>query len=707
MRWAAITSRYSRYRTLLPIGLSHSYLSRVLAATNPMKTSFLIATAILVLLAACGSDASEPTPQLTTSGRPTSVAPTPTALPSGSTPTITPQEANPASTPGQVQSASGDSSGVDPLQSAGVEPQVPGPVTSFPDPPERDLYQIAAALIPGVGPINRVVNPEPVSYEAGRLDTFWLVDLNGLERYQSTFELRLVTPHAYWYVEEGQSISQDDLEESAAKFESTVYPRVTAAFGNEWVPGVDNDAHLNVLNARLTGVGGYFSSGDEYPQSVKPNSNQREVIYINTGSIPVSSQTYTEVLAHELQHAVHWNADASEESWVNEGLAELAIAISGEESASIGRFLRSGPTSLVNWPLSVVASTGSYGSASLFMHYLTEHYGGRDDLRPLVSQDADGIAGINDFLREGGYGVDFEDVFRDWAVANFLDEDEGLYGYGDIDVQVSEFSDLKPGSVLESEIPQYATEYVELESLDGPATVSFQGTTEAALLPVDVGPSGCWWSNSGDSIDSTLSRLVDLRTAGAATLNYQVWFNLEEGWDYAYLEVSTDGGDTWSIIETPNTFPDDHVGNPIGNAFGPGYTGESPDWLQESVSLGDYLGTEVWVRFQYITDDAINGPGLCVREPEIEADGKITNAQDWVANGFIFVDNRVRQRYIVQLIQSGGENLVMQVELDENNFGQITVERPQDFERTILAVQSLAPSTRQPATYSLRLEPLY
>jgi hypothetical protein len=552
-----------------------------------------------------------------------------------------------------------------------------------------------------------VVNPNPVSYEAGRLDTFWLVDLIRLERYQSTFELRLVTPHAYWYVEEGQSISQEDLEESAAEFEATIYPRVTGAFGNESVPGVDNDPHLNVLNARISGVGGYFSSSDEYPRSVKPNSNQREIIYINTASIPVSSQTYIEILAHELQHAVHWNADESEESWVNEGLAELAVTISGQQSTSIRRFLRSGPTSLVNWPLSTVASAGSYGSSSLFMHYLTEHYGGRDDLRPLVRQQADGIAGIDDFLREGGYGVDFEDVFRDWAVANYLDEDEGVYGYSGIDVQISEHDDLKPGKQLDSEIPQYATEYIELESLDGPATVSFQGATEAALLPVDVGPSGCWWSNSGDSIDSTLSRRLDLRTAGSATLSYQVWFSLEEDWDYAYLEVSTDGDDTWSIIETPNTFPYDIIGNPIGNAFGPGYTGDSPDWLQETVDLQDYLGVEVRLRFQYITDDAINGSGLCVRDLEIAVDGKVTDAQPWVANGFVFVDNRIRQRYIVQLIQSGDENRVVQVELDQNNSGQITVERPEDFDRTVLAVQSLAPRTRQPADYSLMLEPLY
>ena len=660
----------------------------------------------MILLAACGSDESGPTPGSTAPVAAVTEAPAATALPTASvSATATPEgdQPPPTETAGPTPTVAEESEGAGTLQSPSTGPRTPVPATSFPDPPERNLYEIAAALIPNVGPINPVVNPDPVSYEVGRMDTFWLVDVNDLERYQSNFELRLVTPHAYWYVEEGQSVSQEDLEEAAAEFEDTVYPRVTGAFGSEWVPGVDNDPHLNVLNARLSGVGGYFSSGDEYPQSVKPNSNQREVIYLNTGSIPVSSQTYIEVLAHELQHAVHWNADKSEESWINEGLAELAIAISGSESGSIRRFLRSGPTSLTNWPLSTVGSTGSYGSASLFMHYLTEHYGGRDDLRPLVRQDADGIAGIDAFLRDGGYGVDFEDVFRDWAVANILDEDQGLYGYAGIDVQVSGFDDLEPGDELESDIPQYATEYIELRSLDGPVRISFQAPTEAALLPVDVGPNGCWWSNSGDSIDSTLSRRVDLTGAGTAAINYQVWFNLEEGWDYAYLEASTDSGATWSIMETLHTFSD----NPIGNAYGPGYTGESSEWLRESVDLGDYLGSEVWLRFQYITDDAINGPGLCLRNLSVDVDGAALENQDWTANGFIFVDNRVPQDYIVQLIQSGDANLVLQLELDSSNIGQMTIERPQDFDRVVLAVQSLAPRTREPASYSLMLEPLY
>ncbi len=576
------------------------------------------------------------------------------------------------------------------------------PANSFPVPPERDLYKLAAELLPGPVSEERVVNPAPVHYEAGRQDTFWLVDLAELERYQSVFDLRLVTPHAYWYVEEGLKIDQRDLEEAAGHYEDTIYPRVTAAFGREWVPGVDNDPHLNVLNASLNLAGGYYSSTDEYPRSIRPNSNEREIIYINAAVIPVGSAGYLNVLAHELHHAIHWNADPSEESWVNEGLAELSVSLYSGKPASIRSFLSAGPTSLVHWPLLPVATAGSYGSASLFMHYLTEHYGGRDDIKALVRQPADGIAGVDAYLREGGYGVEFQDVFRDWAVATLLDEDHGRYSYGDMDVDVRRMRKLRPDAEFESQIPQYGTEYVTLTELEGPATLSFRGATETRLLPVDVGPNGCWWSNAGDSIDSTISRRLDLRDAAAANLQYEVWFNIEKGWDYGYFQVSTDDGNTWTVIETANTVSED----PIGNAYGPGYTGDSGGWIEESLSLDAFLGREVWVRFQYVTDDAVNDVGLCIRNLELLEAGASAAEDAWVPDGFVFVDNRVNQDFIVQLVFEGDRNRVVPLELGEDNTGQTTVQGADDFDRVVVVVQSAAARTREPAFYTLDLKPL-
>ncbi|MCI0897490.1 MAG: immune inhibitor A [Chloroflexi bacterium] len=559
-------------------------------------------------------------------------------------------------------------------------------------------------LVPGSGDIPRTVTRDTTEYSVGRTDTFWLVDLADTKTYQSDFELVLVSPHAYWYVEDGLNFSLSGIERSASRFEEVIYPVVTQVFGSEWNPGIDNDPRLNILNAKLRGVAGYFSSTDEYPTGVRPRSNQREIIYINALNVPPGGANYDQVLAHELQHAIHWNADNSEDTWVNEGLAELSSSIALNSSFSIREFLRGAPISLINWPTSALGGIANYGAASLFIHFLTEHYGGRDDLRALLAQPEDGIAGIDGYLKKMGFDSRFDDVFEEWAVANVLDGD-GKLGYGDLEVSASISRSIKGFNEARSEIPQYAVEYTELKSISEPFTLSFKGQTTTPLLPVEVGAAGCWWSNSGDSIDSTLFRRVELPMGATATLKYEVWFEIEEDWDYVYVEVSVDGGQTWRIIETPATSPE----NPIGNGFGPGYTGDSGGWLKESVDLSPYAGEDLWVRFQYVTDDAVNASGACFRDLSIERPGEAAgitaDGLGWESRGFVFTNNLVRQDFQVQLITTGDEPQVRRLNLDANNAGELTVLPPGDGARLIVAVGSLAEKTRQPASYTLSVSP--
>ncbi len=568
--------------------------------------------------------------------------------------------------------------------------------------PERDIYRLAAELVPGLSVgFPRIVAPSPPGFEKGRVDTFWLLDLPTLTVYQSEFELRLITSHAYWYIEEGQSIRQEDLERSAAAFEKEIYPRITHAFGAEWSPGVDDDPHLNILNAKLRAAGGYYTSSDEYPNTVFPFSNQREIVYINTSAYSAGSSGYNRTLAHELQHAIHWNGDPSEETWMNEGLSELAVTVAGYGQDSVRRFLRAGPTSLINWPLTPDRAGVHYGASSLFMHYLYEHYATPSGLRPLLEEPEDGIDGIDSYLAASGFGVTFREVFGDWVVANLLDEPEGKYGHTGFEAVLRVQNIVDSYSKFSSEIPQYAVEYVEFTSFSGPLRLSFQGNTETALLPVDAGPHGCWWSNSGDSINSTLTRSLDLRALDNVRLNFELWYSLEDLWDYAYLEVSTDGGQKWNILEAPHTSAE----NPVGHSFGMGYTGESGGWIEESVDLTSYAGQEILLRFQYITDDAVNGAGLCLRRisvPGVQPD-PITNG--WAANGFILIDNRVAQDYIVQVIEMDEQNRVSVMKLDGSNDGEVLINAPQELNRLVVAVAALAPKTLQPATYTISAAP--
>ena len=295
----------------------------------------------------------------------------------------------------------------------------------------------------------------------------------------------------------------------------------------------------------------------------------------------------------------------------------------------------------------------------------------------------------------------FDDVFRDWAVANLLDEPAGRYGYHGLDITFPVSRILRLDDELMSVIPQYSTEYLKIDNT-APATLTFEGSATAPLLPVEVG-DGCWWSNSGDSIDATLTAIADLQGLSSPALDYQVWFAIEEDWDYAYLELSTDGGRTWHILDTPNT--SSH--NPIASAFGPGYTGSSDGWLDESVSLRDWAGQEIMLRFQYITDAALNDHGLCVRDLSISDSSQPPATLEWMPNGFQWTNNLVRQRYNVQVIYEGkteSDNRVEMLALTEANSGSIALQPDPKARRAVVAVQAMAPSTRLPASYTARLE---
>ena len=515
---------------------------------HTMIAPMLVLTVLLWLaaLAGCNGDAPTDLP-------PAETPPSPTAYAPSDPPPPTPTEA-PAATARPTAIA-------DPSPPVAATLQL---TTEFPTPPERDYYRLARELIPGVGDVDPVVRQSAPTLEVGHRQTFRLVDLIATRQYEREFELRLVTPHAYWFVEAGTEVDQEALEQSANEYENFIRPRLTRVFGNEWTPGVDGDPHLYVINANLRGVGGYFNSADEYPSAIRSVSNEIEAIYINIQYLPPGTELYSQVLAHELQHAIHWKADVSEETWFNEGLSELAVTIAGYREPSILEFRRAGPTSLIHWPPNDPGGGRNYGSASLFMQYFTEHYGGRDDLRPLLTEPGDGIEGINAYLESNGYEARFTEVFRDWAVANLLDEDGGPYGYADLPISFPVSRSLRSEDELASTIPQYANEYIRLEQMPGPAVLSFDGDLSAPLLPVDAG-EGCWWSNKGDVIDSTLTANLNLRQAESATLDYQVWFSIEEDWDFAYLEVSEDGGE--DLDHTRN--PADQQRRPAGRILGP------------------------------------------------------------------------------------------------------------------------------------------
>ena len=83
---------------------------------------------------------------------------------------------------------------------------------------------------------------------------------------------------------------------------------------------------------------------------------------------------------------------------------------------------------------------------------------------------------------------------------------------------------------------------------------------------------------TGDLLDRAITREVTVPVANP-TLSFTTRYNLEETWDFGFVQVSTDGGATYTSIACPGTRTDtDEGAYPTVAANVPGYTGLQETW---------------------------------------------------------------------------------------------------------------------------------
>ncbi len=543
---------------------------------------------------------------------------------------------------------------------------------------------------------------DPPVRVVGDLDSFWVSDLIENKVYEVSSELAYISDHAYWFFEKDALPSLGTLQFISDTFESSIYPRLTQTLGQEWVPGIDNDVHLYILHTPINGVAGYYSMSDEYPREIARYSNEYEILYIDPSSARLGSTFYFELLTHELQHAIHWAQDPNEETWINEGLSEVAKNITGYNLSFVDNFQEHPQTSLINWPHDDSDSLPNYGASSLFIEYLSQYFGGYNNLKILTKSQSDGIDGINNFLAESGYTKNFYDVFGDWVIANYLDPLAVYpYYYNNFDLTLDSET-LSFNEQHSATLPQFSTDYIELRSSPEPFYLHFNGTETNRILPLSNQPDNyCWWGNKGDSIDSTLTTTVDLSDVMTANLHFKAWYSIEESWDYAYVAISLDTGETWEIVNSSSS----SSVNPLGRGYGPGYTGDSGGWVSETVNLTPYAGNEILLRFEYITDESRHDIGLCIDDisiPELDFfDSMDITDSVWLSRGFIRTKNIIPQTYLVQLIEIGDEVKVQSMPLDEFGKGTFLITPSEVVSKRVITVSPTSENTTLSASYSI------
>jgi len=588
--------------------------------------------------------------------------------------------------------------------------------------PPADLFALARGLKhkDGIGP-RQPVNTSKPDYPIGHKQTFWYENRETDKHEQMTATLEYKTDQLYMYVQDGTPVDKDKLKEAADKFQSRIMPTDFKYFGKPWVPGIDNDDHITLLHGDFPGgIAGMFGGVDEFPKWVYPFSNEREMFYVNhvtPGYSPGSSE-YLSTLSHEFQHMIHANMHPSDQAgWLDEGCSVLAQYLNSYPTGFDSYFLQNTNTQLNAWGEDY-AALPHYGASYVAMQYLAEHYGGYEVIKDLISRPEFGEAAISALLSSKGYQEDFNGFFKKFAVANYLNDTsvmDGRYGYQSIrgNAKAAKKFDKYPVNSYEDSVVQYGAKYYELSG-KGSVEVAFDGNQVVNV--VDNNPhSGRyeWTSLRADQSDPTLTRSFDLTGLSKANLNFSIWYHTEKDFDYAYAEISADDGKTWETLKGKYTT----TTNPNGANYGNGYTGKSlvseqdekPSWLNESIDISAYAGKKVKIRFEYITDAALNFPGFCVDDisiPELKYNDDVESDTGWEARGFVRSTNILAGAFSLQLIKYGPTIEVEEIPVDSvTQQAKFTIEGlGSKYDKAVLAVASLAPNTMEPAGYRLSVE---
>jgi len=402
------------------------------------------------------------------------------------------------------------------------------------------------------------------------------------------------------------------------------------------------------------------------------------------------SYLYEATTAHEFQHLIHNDVDSDEDSAVDEGFADMAEQFlygTYTTSSHIANYLTYHRDSLSTW----TGELYDYGNAVLFQDYLFERAGGgtlgtpgADPLAGRVKQGFDPFADTDakfvdpgdkqawNIVHEQGNNVEgvatvvtggsipaLRGIFRNYALANLLDgkvsEPQWNYrnlelggpdsdGYS-IDDGIAYYDSNVSGNLPPTRknvrrrtvVAPWGAYYRTFTGAAPGFTASFSGNANDGVSAFS--PPTQWYSGLGNGLERTLEKNVTV--AAGDTLKLNTWFDIEEDWDFGYVEASTDGGNTWtklSQISSLRTGVTNITGSSAWDGAG-GLTGSSGGWQSAEYSFGSVTGNAI-LRFRYATDEAVNGQGWYIDDVQVGggAVDKIDSQAGWSHNGWSFTN---------------------------------------------------------------------
>jgi hypothetical protein len=485
-------------------------------------------------------------------------------------------------------------------------------------------------------------------------------------------------------------VTDAQAQSLAAEFDNNMFPKESAAFstapsrdgshsqvagdfsgsGDKIVTLVDNvrdDNFYDFANAP-TYIAGFFSSQfnelldrnimtiDAFDWLHRTGANPPDAPTSNgCTSRPARPRLYEGTFAHEYQHLLQYYTDPSEVNFINEGLSDFAITLTGYGNSTASVFEPGseghitcyqgygtvktqynpnprncgGPqNSLTLWGDEGSGSEilADYGNGWSFQLYLFDHYG-LDFISDLHRDGAEqGLNGVQAMLDKYAPGTKVVDVVHNYQVMGLVDAALGKSG----EVTGAKLTDLTTANLnskfnLENPavnaIPGAApngADYVRLADARRPIlrgnqlrSLVFKGATTLPPVPLKwtsvtnaPGREGnpTLWSGNESNLDVAAVTEVTV-PATNAVLTYQEKHLAEATYDYAYTVVSTDGGVTYTPLANENT---------VDGPFGPALNGDADSFVTQTFDLSAYAGQKVLVGFRYVSDGGVNDGGWFV-----------------------------------------------------------------------------------------------
>lgn len=291
-------------------------------------------------------------------------------------------------------------------------------------------------------------------FTVGQQKLFYAYNFVNSTRYSTAFTCRAVGNNCYIFVEDSlwnTRVNQSAVDSVKKAFDLStpanpnkgIYQMDVDAFGNP--PDVDNDPKIVILILNILDgysgsggfIAGYFDSYNEMTSSQYTYSNKGEFYYLDANPLSLNSaygiQTGMSTAAHEFQHMINFNyhTTSSQLTFINESCSMVAELHCGYPSFSQSLYGNETNHYLLDWRTGDnTLVLNDYSRAQRFSWYLWDQFGIGIFKYIVQSSFYNGIPLYNYSLQQVGSALTFNDVFKNWLIANSLNDQSVNISYG-------------------------------------------------------------------------------------------------------------------------------------------------------------------------------------------------------------------------------------------------------------------------------------